>query len=329
MTESEDQEVDFHEADRRYAEIKQRHEAGNLTDEEFDEQLKELMVQDQEDRWWVKSRNTGEWHYYDGTAWIKDTPPGYEPPQGGQSITPARASTSPRTILLRWLVPVAFVGLVVIVVAIARNPGGDSDHAGGGGGSASNPTPSSSDLPFSDDFSNTSSGWPQVREKDHGHHYYDGGYRVYEQESGGRAVSRLVAGSYRDVAVEVDAKMLSSQTDGIASGVVCRRQNPNNYYSMMVFPSGFVSISKIKDANIRRIENDYLSEETGGNVYSPRVHIRGVCVGDTLTLYVEDQKVLEAEDSEFRTGDVGLFAFSAGSTAGTDILFDNFSVTKP
>jgi TIR domain len=86
VTEFEDQEVDFHEADRRYAEIKQRHEVGTLTDKEFDEQLKQLMVQDQEDRWWVKSRTTGEWHYYDGTAWIKDTPPGYEPIQAASRV---------------------------------------------------------------------------------------------------------------------------------------------------------------------------------------------------------------------------------------------------
>ena len=86
MTESEDQEVDFQEADRRYAEIKRRHEAGTLTDEEFDEQLKELMVQDQEDRWWAKSRTTGEWHYHDGTAWMKDTPPGYEPIQAASRV---------------------------------------------------------------------------------------------------------------------------------------------------------------------------------------------------------------------------------------------------
>jgi hypothetical protein len=86
VTESEDQEVDFQEADRRYAEIKRRHEAGTLTDEEFDEQLKELMVQDQEDRWWAKSRTTGEWHYHDGTAWMKDTPPGYEPIQAASRV---------------------------------------------------------------------------------------------------------------------------------------------------------------------------------------------------------------------------------------------------
>jgi hypothetical protein len=86
VSEFEDQGVDFQEADRRYDEIKGRHQAGTLTDEEFDEQLKQLMVQDEEDRWWVKSRTTGEWHYYDGTNWIKDTPPHYEPIQAASRV---------------------------------------------------------------------------------------------------------------------------------------------------------------------------------------------------------------------------------------------------
>jgi hypothetical protein len=29
----------------------------------------------------AKSRTTGDWHFHDGTAWIKDTPPGYQAPQ--------------------------------------------------------------------------------------------------------------------------------------------------------------------------------------------------------------------------------------------------------
>ena len=73
--------MDFQEADRRYAEITQRQEAGDLTRVEFDEELKQLMVQDEEGRWWAKSRKTGEWHYHDGVAWVKDTPPGYQTPQ--------------------------------------------------------------------------------------------------------------------------------------------------------------------------------------------------------------------------------------------------------
>jgi hypothetical protein len=333
VTEFEDQGVDFREVDRVYLELKQRQESGGLTQEEFDEQLKQLMVQDEEGRWWVKSRKTGEWHYYAGTTWIKDTPPGYEPIQGGPSTTPPQAPTSPRTILPSWLVPVAsvglvaFVGLVIIVIAIARNTGGDSDQAHGGGGSASNPTPPSIDLPFSDDFSNTSSAWPQ--EKDEGIYYKDGGYRVSAPAQNLLAVSPSETDTYQDVAVEVEAEVLNSQTDRIAAGVVCRRQDRDNYYGMIVFGNGKVSIVQIRDARLSQIEEDDRSEVISENVGSPHVHIRGHCVGNTLTLYVDNKEVIKAEDSEFESGYVGLIAYSEDSNASADILFDNFSVKKP
>lgn len=73
-------EIDFGEADRRYAELKRQLDAGTMSTEEFDAQRQRLMVQDDEGRWWAKSRKTGEWHYHDGSAWIQGTPPGYQPP---------------------------------------------------------------------------------------------------------------------------------------------------------------------------------------------------------------------------------------------------------
>jgi hypothetical protein len=76
----EERNPDFEEADRRYAELKRLFEAGDITEKEFDEQLQRSMVQDQRDRWWAKSRETGEWHYHDGSAWILSTPPGYQEP---------------------------------------------------------------------------------------------------------------------------------------------------------------------------------------------------------------------------------------------------------
>jgi hypothetical protein len=82
--------ITLQEADRRYAELKQQYDAGTITDEEFDEQLKQLMALDDQGRWWAKSRTTGEWHYYNGTAWVKDTPPEQRPTtsqeSGGSSI---------------------------------------------------------------------------------------------------------------------------------------------------------------------------------------------------------------------------------------------------
>ena len=44
------------------------------------------------------------------------------------------------------------------------------------------------------------------------------------------------------------------------------------------------------------------------------ISIRGDCVGDKLTLYVDGQKALEAEDSEFETGKIGLIVHNAQNT---------------
>ena len=71
-------EVDFREADRRYAELKRQHDAGSISDEEFDAQRQQLMVQDDEGRWWAKFGESGEWHYRDGSTWVRGTPPGHQ-----------------------------------------------------------------------------------------------------------------------------------------------------------------------------------------------------------------------------------------------------------
>ena len=75
-----EREIDFREADRRYAEFKRQLDAGTISDEEFDAQRRRLMMQDDEGRWWAKSRKTGEWNYHDGSAWVPGIPPGYQLP---------------------------------------------------------------------------------------------------------------------------------------------------------------------------------------------------------------------------------------------------------
>ena len=72
-----EQAMDFQEADRRYAELKQQYEMGEINPEEFDAKLRDMMVQDGNGRWWAKSRSTGEWHYHDGVKFVPGTPPGY------------------------------------------------------------------------------------------------------------------------------------------------------------------------------------------------------------------------------------------------------------
>jgi beta-lactam-binding protein with PASTA domain len=77
--EHKERKIDFREADRRCAELKRQHDAGVISDEEFDAQRKKLMVQDDEGRWWAKGREADEWYYRDESGWVKGTPPGYQP----------------------------------------------------------------------------------------------------------------------------------------------------------------------------------------------------------------------------------------------------------
>ena len=83
--------ADFREAERRYAELERQREAGAIDDRQLDAQRRRLMVQDDEGRWWIRSRETGEWLYHDGDAWVRGTPPGY-----GEAV-PERATYSPQT----------------------------------------------------------------------------------------------------------------------------------------------------------------------------------------------------------------------------------------
>ncbi len=117
----EERKLDFREADRRCAELKRQLDAGIISEEEFDAQRKKLMVQDDEGRWWAKSRETGEWYYHDESGWIRGTPQGYQPYQasptddtqeqqaqpeqneGSQSRRAAREDDKPRW-RRRWVI---------------------------------------------------------------------------------------------------------------------------------------------------------------------------------------------------------------------------------
>jgi hypothetical protein len=88
-----EREIDFQEADSRYVELKRQLNARSISDEEFDAQLQQLTVQDDEGRLWAKSRETGEWHYRDGRAWTRATPPGYQPLR----TPPAQSTPDPQS----------------------------------------------------------------------------------------------------------------------------------------------------------------------------------------------------------------------------------------
>jgi hypothetical protein len=110
-------ELDFEKADRWYAQLKKLLEAGEITEEEFDEQLKRLMVQDESGRWWVKSRTGGEWHYHDGSSWVRGTPPGHSQPTQATADQNGGEQRRGEPGTLVGLIVVPLVALVMVVGA--------------------------------------------------------------------------------------------------------------------------------------------------------------------------------------------------------------------
>lgn len=89
--------MNFRQAELRYAELRRQRDAGSITDEEFEAQRQQLMVQDDEGRWWTKRGETGEWHYLGGGTWALGTPPGYQEatPEPTTASSPAQTPSRP------------------------------------------------------------------------------------------------------------------------------------------------------------------------------------------------------------------------------------------
>jgi len=175
---------------------------------------------------------------------------------------------------------------------------------------------------LSDDFS-SKSGW-FISESDRFIlEFVEDGYRVFVMTKNNPVWSTRTK-IFEDVRLEVDAVQTKGPVDGYF-GLICRQVDNTNYYLLVVSMDGTFGIAKVEDGEIRYLSftNEYpdLLKFTGNR-------LRADCIGDNLALYVNDTKVLEANDGEYSSGGVGVVAGNR-STSGTDILFDNFIVINP
>jgi hypothetical protein len=195
------------------------------------------------------------------------------------------------------------------------------------------PTPIPVSTPFSrvliqDKFTNSKSGWDQANDADYTIQYIKGGgYRIFvNAQDGGEAT--WLSKNYKDVNIEADVKYVAGPDDGLL-GVTCRVKEKVGFYSFEFSPAGYYSIEKyINNSNGSKPE--ILAEGTlDPNTIQPEStnHLRGDCIGQTLTLYLNNQPLLQVTDSTFSSGGVGLIAQTGESgEAGVDVLFNNFLV---
>ncbi|OGO65490.1 MAG: hypothetical protein A2Z45_02805 [Chloroflexi bacterium RBG_19FT_COMBO_55_16] len=178
---------------------------------------------------------------------------------------------------------------------------------------------------FRDDFSDPSSGWNRSFDAGSQTDYAAGGYRIYVDQPD-RMYWANPGRIFEAVSIQVEADKIAGADDNFF-GILCRYQDPDNFYLLAISSDGFYQIGKYKDGEYSVIKN--------GEGYSNSIHqgktrnqLRAECIRTTLRLYVNDSKLAEVEDTDFSRGDIGLMA-AALDVAGTNILFDNFVAQIP
>ncbi|MEI7844406.1 MAG: hypothetical protein WCK35_01250 [Chloroflexota bacterium] len=190
---------------------------------------------------------------------------------------------------------------------------------------------------FFDDFSNPKSGWARSRDSDGMTDYENGTYRIQINTIGQNgngmnywANAGLESQLSADVQIEVDASKAGGSDDN-DFGVMCRYTSTNDvdsYYQFLASSDGYAGIMLVTNGDQKVISADKLQPSDAVRKGKATNHIRADCIGDTLTLYINNKLVASAKDTSLIGGDVGLIA-STYSSPGTDILFDNFAVRAP
>lgn len=230
--------------------------------------------------------------------------------------------------------------LAILVVAgmacstVTELISGEGDPGGGDGGEqvgqTEEPEPEqsgeSASVLFSDDFSDTSTGWEQG-DYDTGSVGYESGVYSVVSTGDGETMWGIGNRNFGDVIIEVQATQVDAPAnDNNDYGVMCRVQDNNEGYFLLISGDGFYSILLRAEGSFTPLV-DWASSEAF-NLGNATNQIQATCDGDSLTLTVNGNELASTTDSTFSSGDIALTATSY-EAASTEVHFDNLEVRAP
>jgi hypothetical protein len=186
------------------------------------------------------------------------------------------------------------------------------------------PTRVAGTIVFEDDFS-SETGWYEDSRTNWVFEFVNQQYRITNNIPGAVLWS-IREVPYTNVRVEVDASRTAGPPNGFY-GVTCRYVDEHNYYALVAASNGFYAILRMRDGSMqfRATGTDVSGVIRPGNEVN---RIAGECIGNTLTLYVNGQKIAEETDDFFDEGWVGVVAGNR-IEPGMQATFDNFAVLRP
>nr|HID12426.1 hypothetical protein [Anaerolineae bacterium] len=187
-------------------------------------------------------------------------------------------------------------------------------------------TPVSGNISLQDDFNDPGSGW-EVGDYETGSVGYKGGVYFVTSLGNGDTMWGAANRAFDNLIIEVDATQVSAPANNNNDyGVICRLQPNGDGYYLLISGDGYYAIAKAIDGDFEWLvnwtESDVIRQGNATN------HIRAVCDGSTLLLFVNGQRLATAEDGTFARGDIALTATSYEDEP-SEIHFDRLVVRKP
>jgi hypothetical protein len=186
------------------------------------------------------------------------------------------------------------------------------------------PTPTVPNWPvvLADDFDDPESGFAERSDEKSRLFYEDGQYVVgviLEDWAAWSARSGNVSDFVMEVAVTAEAEV------GFA-GVIFRKQGGSQFYIFAIRPDGHYSLMRYAEA-VEAILDWRDSAHIGTGADTNRLRV--VCVGPTITLYVNGQYLDAVQDTTFADGEIGLIGGTWEGETQALFRFDNLRVYAP
>jgi LysM repeat protein len=110
--------MDFQDLQRRYDELREQFDAGDISEEKFREELEGLQLRDEQGRYWTIGAQTGKWYRFDGRTWVEETPIPMTKHEGRgipEAVSAEAARRLAGTLVPSWL-STGCSGLLLLVV---------------------------------------------------------------------------------------------------------------------------------------------------------------------------------------------------------------------
>jgi hypothetical protein len=186
------------------------------------------------------------------------------------------------------------------------------------------PRPEAS-LPWSDDFSDTASGWQVGSDTTAEVGYYEGALRILVKSP--KLLAWAFAGhEFSDFHLTVDATQVAGPNDN-EYGVLVRIQDRNHLYRFSISGDGYYQVSKHTGDEWERMTAEWpQSDAIHTGAAANRLEV--ICQGETMAFLVNGVQLAQVQDADYLQGDIGLYA-GTFYEPGVEIHFDNLSIVEP